>query len=83
MWDGQELDRPDDFIPGRPAYHYMHMGYGEHICLGNEVGRVMLCEVVRQILLRGVELLPNGQSTIDFGQSPFPERYEIAVTGKA
>lgn len=35
--------------------------------------------VCRRILLHDAALLPDGQSKIDFGTSPFPESFEVAI----
>lgn len=74
MRDGRQVPCANDFCIDRPAYHYMHMGYGEHTCLGDQVARVEIPEIVKRILL-----LPNVRpaSKIDFEGGPFPERYII------
>ena len=75
MKDGRELCCPDDFVIDRPDYHYMHMGYGSHKCLGDQVSRVQVPQIVKQLLLR-----PNlrAKSAIDFEGGPFPEKYMVA-----
>lgn len=80
MHDDREIDDPDVFTPGRPRHQYLHFGYGEHECLGVHVGSVIIPETIKRILLLPeVRRLPGDGSAIDFGDGPFPERYEIAV----
>ncbi|MCM2679958.1 cytochrome P450 [Echinimonas agarilytica] len=75
MRDGRQVPCANDFCIDRPDYHYMHMGYGEHTCLGDMVGRIEITQMVKRLLL-----LPNVRpvSEIDFEGGPFPERYVIA-----
>lgn len=74
MRDGRQLPAASEFCIDRPAYHYMHMGYGMHTCLGDQVSRVQLPEIVKCLLkLPGVREL----SPIDKKDSPFPESYVI------
>lgn len=75
MQDGRQVPYPSKFCIDRPEYHYMHMGYGQHTCLGDQVSRVQVPEVVKRLLK-----LPNVRPTspIDFKGGPFPESYTIA-----
>jgi len=74
MRDGRELPTPSYFCIDRPEYHYMHMGYGHHRCLGDHISRVQIPEIVKHIIK-----LPNlrAVSPIDFAGGPFPEKYEL------
>lgn len=75
MRDGRELCCPDAFVTDRPDYHYMHMGYGLHTCLGDQISRVQVPQLVKALLKR-----PNLRPTskIDFQGGPFPERYTVS-----
>jgi cytochrome P450 len=74
MRDGRQLDAASSFAIDRPESVYMHLGYGLHTCLGDQVSRVQVPEIVRRILqIPGVR--PAGP--IDQGGGPFPERYLI------
>lgn len=77
MRDGRELDLPDAFCIDRPDYHYMHMGYGEHTCLGDQVSWVQVPTIIKRLLK-----LPNLRplSDIDFKGGPFPESYTIGFS---
>lgn len=75
MRDGRQVKTPGSFVIDRPDYHYMHLGYGMHTCLGDQVSRVQVPEIVKRILqIPGVR--PVGG--IDMQGGPFPERYLIA-----
>jgi cytochrome P450 len=74
MRDGRQLDAASGFAIDRPESVYMHLGYGLHTCLGDQVSRVQVPEIVRRILqIPGVR--PAGP--IDLAGGPFPERYLI------
>lgn len=86
MFDDHVLDEPDQFKPGRPPQHYMHLGFAHHECLGKHVGLQIIPEAVRKVLLTpGIRLLDGDRGKIDFtdpatGQpGPFPERFEVGV----
>lgn len=80
MMDPAEVERADEFIPGRPAHQYLHFGVGHHECLGRAIGEVMVTETVKRVLLRaGAQLLAGDAGVIDFQGGPFPERFVIAL----
>jgi len=74
MRDGREVPAASQFCIDRPAYHYMHLGYGSHTCLGDQLSRVQVPEIVKRLLK-----LPNVRpgSAIDCKGGPFPESYTI------
>lgn len=75
MRDGRQLTASGEFVIDRPAYDYMHFGYGMHTCLGDQVASAEVPQVVKRILqLPGV----RPASKIDFKGGPFPEEYKIA-----
>ncbi len=80
MRDGRVLPAANDFCIDRPAYHYMHMGYGMHTCLGDQVSRVQLPAIIKCLLqLPGVHEV----SPIDKKGGPFPESYVIGFDSPA
>ncbi len=89
MRDGRELPSPRKFTIDRPEYHYLHTGYGLHTCLGNQISRVQIPEIVRQLLLlpEVKELVPiskDGSPYLEEGvESPFPETYVLGFDTKA
>jgi cytochrome P450 len=74
-FDERAFDSPDEFIPQRNWYNYCHFGFGSHECLGRYVARVMIPEMVHQVLLR-----PNiaAKAPIDYKSGPFPEHYDLS-----
>ena len=79
MFDGAVVNHPDEFSIERPAYNYMHFGYGSHTCLGEHIGAVVVPEVIKQILLRpGIRLIPGDEGEIDYQGTLIPSRFVIA-----
>jgi cytochrome P450 len=75
MRDGRQLPAASSFAIDRPDSVYMHLGYGMHTCLGDQVSRIQVPEIVKRILqIPGV----RPASEIDFEGGPFPERYLIS-----
>lgn len=73
MRDEKQVPDADSFKTDRPNYHYMHLGFGAHECLGKYIGMVEITEIVKQILLRNDI---NAASVPEFTNgSPFPEKY--------
>jgi uncharacterized protein (TIGR02246 family) len=78
MHDEQELDAPEEFRIGRPPEHYMHFGYGEHVCLGKYVGMVEIVEVCKQILcLPNLRRASGAEGQIDFNGGFFPDSFVV------
>ncbi len=74
MRDGREIPSPGSFCLDRPAYHYMHMGYGHHTCLGDQIALVMVPETVKRLLkLPGLRPV----APIDKRGGPWPEEYVL------
>ena len=74
MRDGRELQQASSFCIDRPDYHYMHLGYGLHTCLGDHISRIQVPTIVKRLLQ-----LPylRASHSIDFNDGPFPESYEL------
>lgn len=72
MFDPEAFDDPDTFNPSRPYGNSFHFGFGSHECMGKEIGRVMIPEMVRQVLLRP-EIQALGP--IDKSGGAVPEHY--------
>ena len=80
MFDPALFADPDQF-KARKRLSYLHMGFGQHICLGQYVGYALIPETVRQIIrLPGVHLLENDGSKVDNQGGPFAERFVIGLT---
>lgn len=74
MHDATVVPDPETFKAGRPAYHYLHLGFGEHRCLGDQVSLMQAPELAKQILKAGFTKRAAGSSgQLDFKGGPFPE----------
>jgi len=72
MFDPQALSHPDDFDSTRGLDNQFHFGLGLHECLGRHIGRVMIPEIVRQVLrLNGLSVGP-----VDRNGGPVPESWQ-------
>jgi cytochrome P450 len=79
MFDPALFADPEEFKT-RDRLSYLHMGFGQHICLGQYVGYAMIPETVRQIMrLPGIHLLDNDGSKVDDQGGPFAERFVVGV----
>ena len=72
MFDSAAFDDPETFNPARPYGNTFHFGSGLHECMGKEIGRVMIPEMVKQVLLRP-EIRALG--SIDKDGGAVPEHY--------
>lgn len=78
MHDGSVVPSPEIFNAGRPAYHYMHFGYGDHVCLGDQVSLQQAPEIARQLFLAGFTKRADGAAGhLDFKGGPFPESFTL------
>lgn len=64
----------------RDMSKYMHLGYGYHRCLGDDVSLIMVPETVKQILkLKNVKM----KTPIDQKGGPFPESFVLSYDASA
>jgi len=76
MRDEKQIPDADSFKTDRPSYHYMHLGFGAHECLGKYIGMVEITEIVKQILIRDDIKI---EQPIEFSNgSPFPEKFVLS-----
>lgn len=79
MFDPALFTEPEEF-KARNRLSYLHMGFGQHICLGQYVAYAMIPETVRQIMrLPGIHLLDNDGSKVDDQGGPFAERFVVGI----
>ncbi|HVU31593.1 MAG TPA: cytochrome P450 [Sphingomicrobium sp.] len=79
MFDPALFADPEEFR-ARDRLSYLHMGFGQHICLGQYVGYAMIPETIRQImLLPGIHLLEGEGSKVDDLGGPFAERFVVGL----
>jgi cytochrome P450 len=74
MFDATAFSDPESFDPNRSHGNAFHFGRGLHECLGRHIGRQMIPEIVRQVLL-----LPEIEATgpVDHQGGPVPEAYPL------
>lgn len=77
MWDEEVFTNPSSFDISRDPSKYMHLGYGYHRCLGDDVSLVMVPETVKQILLLPGLRKGTAETAIDQKGGPFPESYVL------
>ncbi|MES3039421.1 MAG: cytochrome P450 [Bdellovibrionota bacterium] len=83
MWDEEVFPQPDSFNIDRDQSKFMHLGYGYHRCLGDDISKVMVPETVKQILLLDGIRKVDATSVIDQKGGPFPESYVLAFNPSA
>lgn len=75
MFDAQRFPDPEVFNPTRDFGDSFHFGYGSHECMGKHIGKVMIPEMVRQVLLRkGI----RADAPVDYRGGPVPEGYHLS-----
>jgi cytochrome P450 len=52
MFDHSNVEHPYHFLPERPAFDYMHFGFGIHWCVGAFVAQAQLVQTFKPLLLR-------------------------------
>jgi len=71
MFDPRQVEKPKQFLPGRPAEDMMYLGYGQHRCFGNYINLVAIPEMLI-VLLKIEGLKPKGKL---IKEGPFPDRW--------
>ena len=81
MFDPYAYENPDEFNPDRNFYHNFVFGFGPHQCLGKYVGKEMIPEMVRQVVLlddlKGEGRISYRNSEFPDRDGPFPEEYDV------
>ena len=78
MFDDDLMPNAGGFSADRPPDSYLHFGMGHHSCLGEYVGRVIIPETVRRVILKSVlRRKPGSKGRIDFAGGPFPEHFWV------
>jgi cytochrome P450 len=50
MMDARKVDRPNEFVPSRPASDYMLFGYGIHWCAGVFIAQAQITQTFKALL---------------------------------
>jgi cytochrome P450 len=73
MMDGRKIKNPRKFELDRPAYNYMHFGFGLHTCFGQYINLTQIPGIVKAVLKQ-----PNLRRVADMKvEDPFPVSLEI------
>ena len=80
MFDVTAFQNPEEFQASRSDSNAFHFGRGLHECLGRHIGRLMIPEIVRQVLL-----LPEIEAAgpVDKQGGPVPEAYPLRWNAEA
>jgi len=77
MFDGTQLDRPDEFRVDRPAHHYMHFGYGLHTCFGRYINAESIPRLAKAVLkCRDLERAEGAMGELKL-DGPFPSALKL------
>jgi cytochrome P450 len=72
-FDDNKVDAPHDFRIGRPAWIYMHWGYGLHTCFGQYINQLQIPLILKPLLAtRSVERAGPLQL-----EGPFPSSLKV------
>ncbi|SER33936.1 Cytochrome P450 [Nitrosomonas sp. Nm51] len=73
MKDGRKIKRPKEFRLDRPAYSYMHFGFGLHTCFGQYINLTQIPGIVKAVLKQN----SLRRVTDMVVEEPFPVSLEI------
>ena len=78
MLDGSKVIEADSFRLDRPAYIYMHYGYGLHTCFGQYINSVQISRILQAVLkLKGLRRAPGEAGQLQI-EGEFPAHLRIA-----
>ena len=73
MMDHRKIESPSQFRLDRPAYSYMHFGFGLHTCFGQYINLAQIPGIVKAVLKQKALRRVSDMVTIE----PFPVSMEI------
>ncbi len=73
MMDWRKIRKPKEFRLDRPAYSYMHFGYGLHTCFGQYINLAQIPAIVKAVLKRNALRRVSDMKVVE----PFPVSLEI------
>jgi cytochrome P450 len=76
MFDPRVVERPEEFRPGRPDYHYLHFATGLHACFGRYISQIQIPQILKP-LLKLPGLRPVGGPEYD---GPFPQSLLVSTS---
>ena len=73
MLDENKVDAPTEFRTDRPAWNYMHWGYGLHTCFGQYINQTQIPLILKPLLATG-SVQRAGALQV---QGPFPSSLRV------
>ena len=73
MMDWRKIKKPKEFRLDRPAYSYMHFGYGLHTCFGQYINLVQIPAIVKAVLKQNALRRVSDMKVVE----PFPVSLEV------
>ena len=72
MFDEKVIDNPNEFRTDRPAWSYMHWGFGLHTCFGQYINQIQIPAILKPLLKRqGLRRAAAPEGTLQI-KPPFP-----------
>lgn len=80
MFDPAHMDKPTKFLPDRSYWSYLNYGHKMHFCVGWDISNMIMIEYYRALILRNIELDPDGE-VVRRGMFPWrmDARYKAAT----
>jgi cytochrome P450 len=83
MFDGSKVDQPGDFRIDRPAYVYMHFGYGLHSCFGRYINQIQIPGILKPLLAcKALARAPGDAGKLVY-RGPFPASLNVTFEAAA
>ena len=79
MFDDRDIDEPDEFRVDRPAYHYLHFGFGMHTCFGQYINEEQIPRILKPLLKRSGLRRAEGADGELVMDGPFPSRLVLEL----
>ncbi len=77
MFDEKRIHDPNSFRTDRPAYEYLHNGYGLHTCFGQYINAVQVPSVIAELLKRrNLRRAPGEAGKLKF-KGAFPDKMTV------
>jgi cytochrome P450 len=83
MFDGSKVDHPGDFRIDRPAYVYLHFGYGLHSCFGRYINQVQIPGILKPLLACKALARAPGDAGKLINKGPFPASLNVTFESAA
>jgi len=83
MFDERKVDQPGEFRIDRPAYIYMHFGYGLHNCFGRYINQVQIPGILKPLLAcKALARAPGDAGKLVY-RGPFPASLNVTFESAA